>query len=385
MTAPLEKISANQSHSKPGWFFLLILLAGLAARMGMASLGHNYDMDSYRIVVGILDQGGNVYAGTERYNYGPVWFQILHGLDFLAGHNETAFRYLVAGFLSLVDVGICLFLWRKFGQAAACLFFLNPISIIITGFHSQFDNLAILIGLLAAGLMGEDMERPVNRRKFLALIVLGLSIATKHILFAFPLWLAVKQKGGWQKVVVLLVPNLVFLLSFAPYWQSGQQGIIHNVFLYRSQTNNYFYSMFAPLGLQKILTGSHFWFFCLALFALVYRRKGVVESLLAYTCVLVAASPAIVGQYLAIPIAFVAVRWGVLTALFTIFGTWELLVHHNGLELFGVLPWMSPNVPIYTLACALIWATWQSPITAAGRYMYGWCLVEIKNQFGIKG
>ena len=385
MTTRPKTTSANPGDSRAPWFLLLAIIIGLAARMAMAAHGHNYDFSSYRVVTGILEQGGNVYARTDRYNYGPVWFQILHALDFLAGHDEKVFRYLVAGFLSLVDVGICLFLWRKFGQTAARLFILNPIPIIITGFHSQFDNLAILIGLLGVWLMGEDMDRPLTRRKFSALLVLGLSITTKHVLFAFPLWLAVKQKGTLQKAVVLLVPTLVFLLSFMPYWHEGQQGIIKNVFEYRSMTNNYFYNMFVPRGLQIIFTSSCFWLFCLGLFALVYRRKSAVDSLLAYTCVMVAASPAIASQYLAIPIAFVAVRWSALTALYTIFGTWSLAVHQNDLGLLGLLPWLSPDFAVCTLACALVWVTWQPQITAALRYLYEWWMAQIKNQLGIRG
>jgi len=360
----------------------LVLVIGLFARLDMAAFGFNYDMSSYRIVAGILDHGGNVYASTERYNYGPFWFLILHGLDLLAGHNETVFRYLVAGFLSLVDVGICLFLWRRFGHLVACLFFLNPISVLITGFHSQFDNLAIFIGLLAAEMMGDDLDRPVNRRKFSALVLLGLSIATKHILFAFPFWLAVKQKGGRQKLIVILVPVLVFLAGFTPYWREGQQGIIQNVFHYHSETNQYFYNMFVPRCLESIFSSRAVWFICLAVFAFIYRQKNTVEFLLAYTCVLVATSPAIMNQYLAIPIAFVAIRWNVLTALYTVLGTWVLLGPPNGPLMLGRLPVMPPNLPICALVFALVWFTWRQNLVAVFQILCRKCVAEIKNQLG---
>src|SRR5438270_473549 len=119
-------MDTNNNDFKQGWLLFLIIIVGLLARLDVATFGSNYDMASCRIVAGILDHGGNVYASTDRYNYGPFWFLILHGLDMLAGQNETIFRYLVAGFLSLVDVGICLVLWRRFGHLVACLFFLNP-------------------------------------------------------------------------------------------------------------------------------------------------------------------------------------------------------------------------------------------------------------------
>ena len=377
-------MDTSKNNSKLSWLLLLVILVGLAARMKMATLGSNYDMASYRIVVGILDQGGSVYAATERYNYGPIWFLIMQGLDILAGHNETVFRYFVAGFLSLVDVGICLFLWRKFGVLAACVFFLNPVSIIITGYHSQFDNLAILIGLLAAWRLGDEWEQPVTRRKFFALVVLGVSISTKHILFAFPFWLAVKQKGLGQKAIVVVVPILVFLAGFAPYWHHGGQGIIAHVFQYRSFNNDYFYSFFIPRWLQELYSSRSVWFFCIAVFAFLYRKKNTIDFLLVYTCVLVATSPAVVNQYLAIPIAFVATRLNPLTVLYTLLVTWVLLIHPAGLHMFGLLPRMNLNIPIYDVCYALVWITWQTEITAGFRGLCRWCVGEVKNQLGLK-
>jgi hypothetical protein len=98
----------------------------------------------------------------------------------------------------------------------------------------------------------------------------------------------------------------------------------------------------------------------------------------------VATSPAIVGQYLAIPIAFLAVRMNALAVLYTIFGTWDLLVSPHGLEWSGLLPRMSPTFAVCTLAFVLVWAIWQAPITAALRILYQWATSEIKGQFGTK-
>ena len=163
----VKTMDKTNNNSKPNWLFFVVVIAGIALRLLVATCGHNYDMDSSRIAADIVDRGGNVYAGTERYNYGPIWFHILHALNLLAGHNETAFRYLVTGFLSLVDVGIFSILWRKFGKLAASLFFLNPVSVIITGYDCQFDNCAILLGLLAALLVGDEFDKPISGRKFL--------------------------------------------------------------------------------------------------------------------------------------------------------------------------------------------------------------------------
>ena len=211
---------------KGGAVIWLVLLTGLAARFWVATCGHNFDFDSYRIVADLMAQGKNVYASTDRYCYGPGWFTVIHLLDALAGHRADIFRWLLIGFLSAADVAIALMLWRQFGLLAAAFFFLNPVSIIITGYHNQFDNVAICLGLLAVIRFGDDFEKPLSGRKWSALLLLGLSLTTKHVFFMFPFWLAVKQRGLLQKCLIVAVPTVIFLASFLPYWSVGHAGII---------------------------------------------------------------------------------------------------------------------------------------------------------------
>jgi len=376
-------MTSNKKISASDWIWLAaILVLGMAARFGIALLGHNYDFESYRVVADLLAQGKNVYASTTRYNYGPVWFNVIHLLDLLSARDPVIFRWLLVGLLSAVDVGIALILWRRFGKIAAALFLLNPVSIIISGYTNQFDNLAILIGLCAVVLIGDDFDRPIGRRKLLGLVLLGLSLMTKHLLFVFPFWLAVKQKGAVQKILMILVPALIFLAGFAPYWRDGEPGIIQNVFLYRSMYNHYLYSFLLPAFLQNCMSSQTFWFACLALFALVWRKSNGVESMIFYTAVLVAASPAITIQYLAIPLIFIATQLNCLTVIYTIMATVVLAVHPNSLRLPGVFPPMFPNIPVYILALAVAWSAWRAQITAAAKFLYGRSKVEMENQLG---
>lgn len=362
---------------EPKWLVFGVIAIGLAARFFLVTFGHNYDLDSWTIAADIVNQGGNVYAETTRYNYAPIWFNILYMLNQLAGHDQNIFHYLVTAMLSLVDVGIFCVLWRTFGKLAACLFFLNPVSIIITGFHCQFDNLAVLLGLLGARLMGEEFDQPVNRRKLMGLLVLGLSLMMKHILFAFPFWLAVKQKGFWQKCIVVIVPVACFLLSFLPYWQNGRQGIINNIFLYRSFQNEYFYKYFIPTFIQFFCSSQTVWLLMLAGFAFIYRQKNAIESLLLYTAVLVTASPAIINEYLAIPGAFVSTYINPFTLFYTAVSTWHLAVDFNGPHFFKNLHGKYDDISVGTLFLGLIWITWRQNLVAFIKK----CREEIKIQF----
>ena len=377
-------MNKTNSNSKLNGLFFAVLVAGIAARLLVATCGHDYDMDSWQLMAKLADHGDNVYASTERYNFAPGWFHILHALNLLAGHNPTAFRYLVAGFLSLGDAGIFFILWRRFGKAAGCWFFLNPISIIITGYQCNFDNLAILLGLVAVLLMGDEFDQPLGRRKLLGLFVLGLSLVIKHVFFAFPFWLAVKQKGMRQKLVVILMPVSMFALSFVPYWHEGSQGIVQNVFLYRSATTEFFYRMFVPMGVQYMFNSQMVWFFLLVIFAFIYRQKNTVEFLLLYTCVLVAASPANINEYLAIPGPFVATHLNPFTILYTAVGTLHLLVDVNGLHLTGLSQTICIDVAIYLLCLGLVWVTWRQNIMAWLKRLLERCILEVRNQLGRK-
>lgn len=364
------------------WLFFAVLIAGIAARLYAATLGHDYDFDSWRIVAGMADGGQNVYS-SARYNFAPGWLQILHGLYLLAGRNPVVFRYFVAAFLTIADAGIFVILWRMFGALAGCCFFLNPISIIISGYQNNFDNLAILTGLCAGLLIKNDFEKPLSRQGFCGLVVLGISLVLKHVLFAFPFWLAVKQRGMVQKLIIILVPISIFFLSFVPYL-GAWKGIADHVFLYRSAQTQFFYKMFAPQFLQYMFSGQLIWLFFLAIFAFIYRQKGTIETLFLYTAVLVAFSPASINEYLAIPGCFVATHLNIFTILYTLFGSLHELVDYNGLHLTQISAKNFIDVSIYMLCLAVVWVTWRQKIIRGAQRAFSWCAFEIENQLGRK-
>ncbi|MCB0510895.1 MAG: hypothetical protein KDC82_09025 [Bacteroidetes bacterium] len=360
-------------------FFIILL--GFGFRLLVATRGHNYDFDSFLIVARIVESGENVYANTARYNYGPIWFNVIYFLFQLSSKNELIFRYVIATFLSIVDIVIFIILSKRFNKIIAYLFLLNPMSIIITGYHNQFDNLALLLGMFAVNIIGENFEKNIDCKKILGLFVLGLSIITKHILFLFPLWLAIKQKGRWQKIFVILFPTLMFALSFTPYWQDGKQGIIQNVFLYKFFDNAYFFFLFIPKILQLLFSSQAVWVVLLIICAFVFRKSNAFDSLLLYTSVLVIASPAMANQYLAIVLPFVAVNLNPFTFLYTIAGSFFLLIDPDGLHVFDKLhesyAFAFYPLLLFLLLLGFIKSLWSSQMREIINRIYA----EIKIQF----
>jgi len=358
----------SSKETRIGWILAIVTIVGLAARWWTATLGTNYDMKSWFIAVDIMRHGGCVYAETGRYNYGPVWFFILYGLDILAAQREEVLRYLVTTLLSFVDLGIFLVLLRRAGLLAATLFFLNPISILITGYHGQFDNLAILLGLLSVEWMGDDFQNPVGRKKLFGLLLLGLSLMTKHLFFAFPFWLAVKQEGLLQKAIIIAVPGICFLLGFAPYWPGHSEQILQHVFQYGASCTGYFYKFFVPQGIQYFFDDELVWYGLLALFAFICRNRTAFDSLLIYVGVLVAFSPATSNQYLAIPVVLAACYCNSLFILYTVVSLFHICTDpKNGLGLFPSVAGHYDNFAIYILCFALVYLLWKPRLVRLGQ------------------
>lgn len=362
---------------------LTVILLGFALRILASERGHNYDFDSYIIVLNILEKGGNVYAETTRYNYGPIWFWILRIAYGISNHDQATFRTVLVIFLSCVDLGIFFILLEKYGKLSGYLFFLNPISIIITGYHNQFDNLAILMTLFATILIDEDFDQPLKIRKYAGLVILGISLVTKHLFFFYPIWLSIKQKGTINKIIISLIPYSIFLLSFTPYLNSGLEGIVNNVFIYKSYSNAVFYSFFTPVLFQLLFSSMAAWILILAFFGFYFRESSSSDSFFFYTCILVAASPAITNQYLAIPISYLAVNLNLFSFLYIFLGLAHLLLDIDGLHLLGI----SHGTGIlrqwfYFLLVILLWThfinkVWEAKIKSIGRKIYN----EIKKQF----
>ena len=142
-------------------------------------------------------------------------------------------RRLVGTSLIVVDIALALLLSKRFSAWVGVAVFLNPISMIITGYHSQFDNLAVLLAFagVAVGFpWSSGLRRRLQRGPLVAgLLLLGLSLTVKHLFFLLPFWLALRASRWRDRLLILTVPYLVFVGSFVPYAADGGNGIMKNV------------------------------------------------------------------------------------------------------------------------------------------------------------
>jgi hypothetical protein len=366
---PVERLAQRYDRKRLA-IFIIAALIGVALRFALAAYGHNFDIASYRIVADLVANGKSVYAETERYNYGPIWFHVLHYLDLLPSVSPDplwALRWKVVTFLTGVDIIIAALFLRWYGILAAILFLLNPISIIITGYHSQFDNFAILIAILAARLIG-DRDRSSDFQKISGFVLIGVSLIIKHIAFMFPIWLFFGFRSGRMKILSVLVPYGLFLLSFVPYYGS-LSGIVRHVLLCHSVPNGPFWKEIAPGFVANKLALPIFFLGAMVLVGLYWRKRNAPEALWLYLTSLVVFSSSIANQYLAIPVSAISVNWNLFYGIYTLFATFFLAGTHDGLA----LPWLASVYPDGGINSMAMASTSSSGIgKSSSRYSWDW-------------
>ncbi len=326
------------------YIFWSLIGLGVVLRYAVMCIGHNFDFDSYCIVGEISGNFRNVYAETARYNYAPV-FLIIQGLFYRISQISVEnwmliYRILIVTLLTATDLGITAFIQRKYSGYKALLFFLNPISIIISGYHNQFDNIAVLFGLLS--ILYYNNEEKLNKRDLGFVLMLSLSLMTKHILFLIPVFLLFSVKLPLKKKIVYsCTPPAVFLLSFVPFALSSNealQGIINNVFLYRSKSTSpllyFFYELTGlPSGMKFIV-----YILLMIVVAWLVRKMQFEKQLLIYLIAMVTFASSMTNQYLVIPMAALCVlNVGLWDKIYVIVMGVFIVLHSDGFNLLSVI------------------------------------------------
>lgn len=298
--------------------FLVAALTSLALKMVLASRWSNFDVGSYEVVASLVLQGKSVYANTNRYNYAPLWAFFVAGLKQLSAliplAPRQAFHVSIAAFLGIVDIALAALLTTRYRYGAGIFFLICPVTILLTGSYSQFDNFALLGGFAAWLLIREGSED--WRRWVSSAGLLGLSLVIKHVFFLFPVWLLFWPKLGslTKRLVYAAVAYGIFAASFLPWIADppSRQGIYQYVFRYRSR---FYFSV-----LHLLAASRHFWrvsatetsaltllWMALLVAAGIILARTKIELFPMYLLAMVGFSPALNDYYLAMPILACAI------------------------------------------------------------------------------
>lgn len=312
------------------------LAAGAVRLAWLWAFRDNWDMGTYRQFVEAAPRGGALYSEAP-YHYSPLWAFIVLGISKASALINLPFERAVGALLLLTDAltAYVLFLIARYrlgrpayrAAGSALLFFANPVSVFVTGFHLQWDNVAILLLLVAVWLAGRDPERRTRTS-----LALAASLLLKHVTWFHPLLFARgtrrKRWFPWE----LLLPYGLFFASLLPYWGS-RAAVFEGVFRYGSLSEDYGTAM-----LRK-LPGVPEWapmaIFALSMFTAVvaFRRLEIGRACLLLFLVLLIFVPGVVEYYFVWPIALGSLYGGAGYALFTLLVSAFFLGSPDGLGL----------------------------------------------------
>ena len=303
---------------------LLAIVVGVFARLLTAAAGDNYDMESWWLASEAVLRGESIYTATHRYNYGPLWSYVIGALRWLSAATGpdtiTRLHIFMTGFLTLADLFLAYTLARSTSSAVGVLFFLNPISCFVTGYHIQFDTLAIALGI--ASWM--TLTRSTTRTDLIiAAALLGASLSMKHIFSLFLAWLpfltslrTYKERAAYGSIALTL-----FISSFLPWLgdREAWSGIERNVFGYISTEGHSltsYLSYYIPVPARPLFMG-----LTVMAGALLSRARPLHRfAPQLYLIALPALSSGMARNYLAIPL------FGIFTFLFARAGVAYLFV-----------------------------------------------------------
>lgn len=342
----------------------ILLLIAAAVRLLPAlwlPVGAGYDIDSYRLVTDALLDGREIYTSVSgRHPYLPFQMVVLGAMAVLS--RGTGLPYVVAVKLPTVaaDVALVAALWygtqrlgrsREAAALVALLYALNPVSVLVTAFHGQFEAITLLLIVLAW------LAWPAAGRRHASALGMGLAVANK----TWPVILLpviVMRLRGWRPRLVytalaLAVPVLftaIYLIAFsadpapmlrralthrgvpgywgigAPLWPLGMR------YGWAQAAYDWLVAIRTPLLLAAVLLA--LWW---------TRRQAAHQAILTVILSLLAATVGFGIQWLLWPVPFALLsgewRW---TRAYTLAAVVMLLVHLYGLHM---VPWFGPWEP----------------------------------------
>ncbi len=208
----------------PHWPVIL-LLAGVVRLLPALWLpvGAGYDIDSFHMVTDALLGGREVYAASlGRHPYLPFQMYIMGAMAMLSAATGLPFVVAIKLPAILADVAIAGLIYRlvaarrghEWAAYLALLYALNPVSLLVSAYHGQFEAVTLLLLVVAWALW----ER---RQAGASATALGLAILNKTwpviLLPVFFIRLGNWRARGLYALIALGIPALAVVAYLLAY------------------------------------------------------------------------------------------------------------------------------------------------------------------------
>jgi hypothetical protein len=322
----------------------MVILAGTVIRLILAvAIYGNIDTQTHELFVSIADKGGNIYVESPGYNLTPVRLWVLCALKQIQLALPGApFHFVVRSFFSGIDLltlGVLLLIAgvRKLPAVRTAIFFyLCPITFLITGYHGQFENFAMLMVLTGIYMYLRFATKPILRTALLWLFATAGMIVKHNVFYEVIICLHSSIKRYRIKVPLFVISVIIFLSTFIPYWEEGGKGIINNVFKYGSQVGIYGITSLVMLPNLKNL-----FIPAMCVFPFFLKSKDIVAQCLLGVLFFLTFTTGIGIQYFVLPVALGALRPSKFFLLYILLASFYILGSRDNVFIpyFHVFQW----------------------------------------------
>lgn len=280
-------------------------------------------MVTWYLFANIMETEWSPYTKTNLWVYGPIWAYVIKivnsvGVVFLDDPVKN-FQVNLSVFLGIIDICTSAVIYSIYGIPGFILLFF-PLSIHVSSTHIQFDNIAVLLGLISWLIyLKSNGSKSVC---VLAGVICGLSLAVKHVLIGLPFWVLFwdRERNKCERYIFFSVSLSALVVMFLPFLfdKESLAGILSNVLGFRSDIGRglvpQFLDVFFPLYLvEESLTYLFDISILKALFLGLLIGIGYFsfqsnrrDAVIWYTVIIVVISPSTADQYLAIAAVGVA-------------------------------------------------------------------------------
>lgn len=191
-----------------------------------------WDVQSYRVVAEAVAERRDVYDLAGRYPYLPLHLYVFAGADRLSARAGVPYLAVVklpaiiadALLAALVGASAAALGRRRSAAALAMAFALNPVSLLVTAYHGQFDAIPLSLTLAAWYLVAFRRGRWTVLP---AALLLGLAIADKTwpvLVVPVLLW---RLRGAMARAVFCVAAALPALAALRVYEHLVAGGAAH--------------------------------------------------------------------------------------------------------------------------------------------------------------